>query len=444
MTNPRVALTSLGCVKNLVESEVLLGRLARAGFDLCADPRQADLWIVNTCGFLKAAEKESLRAIDAAVALKGRGRLRAVVVAGCLPQRRGPALAERLRGVDAVLGARLRDRIVPACRAVLRRGRPRPFLRIDAPVFPCGTDCDRVRLTPRHTAHIRISEGCNHACAFCVIPRIRGPYRSKPMEAVLREARELAADGAREINLVGQDTTSYGADLYGKLCLEELLKKLGDVPGVEWIRILYGYPTTVTTRLIREIARNPKVVKYLDLPVQHTRERVLRAMRRGVPARFQKDLIRRLREGIPGLVLRTTVLAGFPGETREDFEGLLADLREIRFERLGAFAYSREAGSPSDAMKGHLPAKVRRQRRDRILRLQQEIAFAHNRRMVGCETDVLVERPLGKGRWEGRTAGDAPEIDPVIRLRGNSVRPGDVVRARVTGWDGYDLVGEIP
>lgn len=444
MANPRVALTSLGCVKNLVESEGLLGQLARAGFDLCSDPRVADVLILNTCGFLKAAEQESLRAIDAAVALKGRGRLKAVVVTGCLPQRHGAALAARLQGVDAILGTRLRDRITRVCRDVLRRDRPAPLLAIAPPSFPCPTDRDRVRLTPRHTAYVRISEGCDHACTFCLIPRIRGRYRSKPMEEVLREVRELASDGAREIILVGQDTTSYGADLHGRLCLDELLRRLEDVRGIDWIRILYGYPTTVTDRLIREIARNSKVVKYLDLPVQHTRERVLRAMGRKVTEKFQKDLIRRLRDGIPGLVLRTTILVGFPGETEEDFEGLLSDLRQIRFERMGAFAYSREAGTASDAMEGHLPVAVRRRRRARLMRLQQEITFARNRRMVGRQADVMIDRPLGKGRWEGRTAADAPEIDPVIRLRGKSARPGDRVCARITGWNGYDLAGEIP
>ncbi len=444
MANPRVSLVSLGCVKNLVDSEVLLGRLADRGFDLCAEERRADIVVINTCGFLAAAERESMEAIDAAVALKGKGRLKAVVVTGCLPQRHGPEFRRRLRGVDAVLGIASRDEIARVCSALLEKGRtPRPLRRVAAPPDRCGTDRDRVRLTPRHTAYLRVSEGCDHTCAFCVIPAIRGRFRSKPMDEILAEARELAADGAREINLIAQDTTSYGLDLPGRPALDELLRRLEDVPGIEWIRILYAYPITVTDRLIREIARNPKVVKYLDLPVQHTREKVLRAMRRGVTEASQKDLIRKLRDGIPGLVLRTTVLAGFPGETEEDYEGLLEDLREIRFDRLGAFAYSREAGSRADALEGHLPEEVKIRRRDGIMRQQQEIAFARNRRMVGREVPVLIEKGLGNGRWEGRTEGDAPEIDPVVLLKGNSVRAGDLARARVTSWKGYDLVGRL-
>jgi ribosomal protein S12 methylthiotransferase len=444
MANPRVALVSLGCVKNLVESEVLLGRLADGGFDLCSDPGMADVALINTCGFLADSEKESLEAIDAATALKGKGRLRAVVVAGCLPQRYGPGFEKRLRGVDAVLGISARDDILRVCSTLLEKRRTgAPLTIVPPPDSRCATDRDRVRLTPRHTAYVRVSEGCDHACAFCVIPRIRGKFRSKPMEEIVSEARELAADGAREINLIAQDTSTYGADLFGKPSLDELLKRLEDIPGLEWVRILYSYPTSVTDRLILEIARNSKVVKYLDLPVQHTREKLLRAMRRGIAEDRQKDLIRKLRDGVPGLVLRTTVLVGFPGETDEDFEGLLEDLRELRFERLGAFAYSREAGSRSDALEGHLPEDVRLKRRERVMIQQQAIAFSLNREMLGREVPVLIDRPLGKGRWEGRTAGDAPEIDPVITLSGNSVREGELARARVTGWSGYDLIGTI-
>lgn len=444
MANPRVALVSLGCVKNLVESEVLLGRLADGGFDLCSDPGRADIVLINTCGFLADSEKESLEAIDAATALKGKGRLRAVIVAGCLPQRYGPEFEKRLRGVDAVLGISARDDILRVCSTLLGKRQAGTTLTIVSPPDSrCAADRNRVRLTPRHTAYVRVAEGCDRACSFCVIPRIRGKFRSKPLEEVVAEARELAADGAREINLVAQDTSTYGADLYGKPSLDELLKRLEDVPGLEWIRILYSYPTTVTDRLILEIARNSKVVKYLDLPVQHTRERILRAMRRGITETRQKDLIRKLRDGVPGLVLRTTVLVGFPGETDEDFEGLLEDLRELRFERLGAFAYSREAGSRADSLGGHLPEEVRLKRRERVMIQQQAIAFTLNKGMVGREVPVLVEKRLGKGRWEGRTAGDAPEIDPVIALSGNSVREGALAQARVTGWSGYDLIGAI-
>jgi ribosomal protein S12 methylthiotransferase len=444
MANPRVSFVSLGCAKNLVDSEVLLGHLAKGGFDLCADYKRSDVVVVNTCGFLQASEKESMDTIEEMVALKGRGRLKAVVVAGCLPQRYGAEFEKRLRGVDAVLGITHREKIAEVCASLLEKvppARPVNLVSTDLPRYEI--DRDRVRLTPRHTAYLRLSEGCDHTCSFCVIPRIRGKFRSKPMEVLLAEAEELARDGARELNLIAQDTTSYGLDLYGKLVLDELLRRLADVPGVEWIRLLYCYPSYVTDRLIDEVARNPKVVKYVDMPIQHTRERVLRAMRRGVTERSQKELVRKWRERVPGLVFRTTVIVGFPGETEEDFEGLLGDLRELRFERLGAFVYSREPGSRADALEGHLPEEVKQRRYARVMQQQQEIAFAHNRAMVGREVPVIVERRLDAARWEGRTAGDAPEIDGLNALHGARAEVGAVPRARVTGWSVYDLIGDL-
>lgn len=444
MKNPRVSFVSLGCAKNLVDSEVLLGHLAKGGFDLCADYKQSDVVVVNTCGFLASSEKESMDTIDSMVELKGKGRLKAVVVAGCLPQRHGAEFEKRLRGVDAVLGITNREKIAEVCTTILAKTRPdRPVNLVSSELPQYEIDRDRVRLTPRHSAYVRLSEGCDHTCAFCVIPQIRGRFRSKPMETIIGEAEELAADGAKEINLIAQDTTSYGLDLYKKLVLDELLRKLEGVKGVEWIRLLYCYPSYVTDRLMREIARNPKVVKYVDMPIQHTRERMLRAMRRGVTEQSQKDLVRKWRDTVPGLVFRTTVIAGFPGETDEDFEGMLDDLRELRFERLGAFMYSREPGSRADALEGHLTEDVKVKRYGRVMQQQQEIAFTLNRSMVNRTLPVLIERKLGKNSWEGRTSGDAPEIDTLISLHGNSVNVGDMARARVTGFNVYDLIGDL-
>jgi len=452
MGNPRVSFVSLGCAKNLVDSEVLLGHLAKGGFDLCADYKQSDVVVVNTCGFLQASEQESMDTIGSMVDLKGKGRLKAVVVAGCLPQRYGAEFEKRLHGVDAVLGITNREKIADVCASILEKTRPKQTLNLVSSELPrYEIDRDRVRLTPRHTAYLRLSEGCDHTCAFCVIPQIRGKFRSKPMEVIVAEAEELARDGAREINLIAQDTTSYGLDLYKKLVLDELLAKLEAVKGVDWIRLLYCYPSYVTDRLIAEVARNPKIVKYVDMPVQHTKERMLRAMRRGVTEESQKELVRKWRDRVPGLVFRTTVIVGFPGETDEDFDGLLADLRELRFERLGAFVYSKEPGSRAEALEGQLPEDVKQQRYARVMQQQQEIAFAQNRAMVNKTVPVLVEKKLGKNRpstslgasWEGRTAGDAPDIDTVITLHGNSVREGDIAKARVTGFNVYDLIGDL-
>ena len=443
MKNPRVSFVSLGCAKNLVDSEVLLGHLAKGGFDLCADYKQSDVVVVNTCGFLASSEKESMDTIESMVDLKGKGRLKAVVVAGCLPQRHGAEFEKRLHGVDAVLGITNREKIAEVCSTILEKTKPaRPLNLVSSELPRYEIDRDRVRLTPRHSAYVRLSEGCDHTCAFCVIPQIRGKFRSKPMEVIRAEVEELAADGAKEINLIAQDTTSYGLDLYKKLVLDELLRSLEDTKA-EWIRLLYCYPSYVTDRLMQEVARNPKVVKYVDMPVQHTRERMLRAMRRGVTEQSQKDLVKKWRDTVPGLVFRTTVIVGFPGETEEDFQGMMDDLREMRFERLGAFMYSREPNSRADQLEGHLPEDVKIKRYGRVMQQQQEIAFTLNRGMVNKTLPVLVEKKTGKNRWEGRTAGDAPDIDTLISLHGNSVQVGDLARARVTGFNVYDLIGDL-
>jgi ribosomal protein S12 methylthiotransferase len=442
---PKVSFVSLGCAKNLVDSEVLLGHLAKGGFSLCADYADSDIVVVNTCGFLQASERESMETIDRMVALKEKGDLKAVVVAGCLPQRYGAEFAKRLHNVDAVLGITNREDIAGICEGLLEKTgkRTKPVVRVSSDLPKYEIDRERLRLTPRHTAYIRISEGCNHTCAFCIIPKIRGKFRSKPIEVIVEEARELAADGAKEINLIAQDSTNYGLDLYGKLCIEKLLEELHAVDGVEWIRPLYCYPTFVTDRFIRAMADLPKVVKYLDMPIQHTKERVLRLMRRGITEARQKELIAKMRAEIKDLVFRTTVIVGFPGETDADFEGLLEDLEELRFERLGAFLFSREPGTFADGMDDQVPEAVVKERFDRVMRQQQRIAIEINRAMVGRTVPVLVERKLGRGSWEGRTAGDAPDIDTIITVRGAGLAEGTITKARVTGFRGYDLVGEV-
>ncbi|HEV3026589.1 MAG TPA: 30S ribosomal protein S12 methylthiotransferase RimO [Planctomycetota bacterium] len=444
MKSPRVSFVSLGCAKNLVDSEVLLGHLAKGGFDLCADYKQSDVVVVNTCGFLASSEKESMDTIESMVALKGKGRLKAVVVAGCLPQRYGIDFEKRLHGVDAVLGITNREKIADVCSTILEKTRPeRPVNLVSSELPKYEIDRDRVRLTPRHSAYVRLSEGCDHTCAFCVIPQIRGKFRSKPMDVIRGEVEELARDGAKEINLIAQDTTSYGLDLYRKLVLDELLRNLEEVKGVEWIRLLYCYPSYVTDRLMKEVARNSKVVKYVDMPVQHTKERMLRAMRRGVTEASQKDLIKQWRDLVPGLTFRTTVIVGFPGETEEDFAGMLEDLRELRFERLGAFQYSKEPGSRAEGLEGQVPEDEKVKRYGRVMQQQQEIAFAVNRAMVNKVVPVIVEKKAGKKAFEGRTSGDAPDIDTQISLHGNSVQVGQIARARVTGFNVYDLIGDL-
>jgi ribosomal protein S12 methylthiotransferase len=439
----RVSFVSLGCPKNLIDSEVLLGHLVKGGFTLVGDGEETDVVVVNTCGFLQASEQESMETIAEMVRRKEKGRLKAVVVAGCLPQRHGEGFARRLKNVDAVLGITGREKIAEICEGLLEKvGRRTPLDLVSADLPKYEIDRDRLPLTAGHTAYLRLSEGCNHTCAFCIIPKIRGPFRSKPMEVIVDEASALAGRGVKEVNLIAQDLTNYGLDLYRKLCLEELLEKLSAVKGLEWIRLLYAYPTYVTDRLIDAVARLPKVVKYIDMPIQHTRDRVLRLMRRGITEKRQKDLIAKWRERVPGLVFRTTVIVGFPGETSEDFDGLLADLGQLRFERLGAFKYSAEPGTAAYGMAGEVGAKELASRFDRVMRQQQEIVFDHNRSWIGRTLPVVVERKVKKTLFEGRTYGDAPEIDTVIALHGAGAE-GEIRTARVTGFRDYDLIGDL-
>ncbi len=420
----------------------MLGRLASDGFVVCGRPEDADVVVVNTCGFLQAAEQEALETIRGAVKLKSRGKVKAVVVAGCLPSRYGQDAKDKLGDVDAVLGVPERDRIGEVCREVLS-GRFDGVLNLTSRNYPeYEIDRDRLRITPRHTAYLRVAEGCNHTCAFCIIPHIRGRFRSKPLDELVREARELAADGAVELNLIGQDVSEYGLDIYRRTMLHELLPRLAEIEGVRWIRCLYMYPTMVTDAMIREIARNPKVVKYIDMPIQHTRDRMLKLMRRGLKPGQQDELIRRIRAEIPGVVFRTTVIAGHPGETTEDHGAMLEDLARYRFERLGAFVFSVEPGTRAAEMEGQVPEKERVCRRDAIMRQQRRIAAAIHASWVGREVEAIVETSKGAGRWAGRTAGDAPDVDGTILLRGTAA-VGTIVRAKITASRGYDLSGLI-
>jgi ribosomal protein S12 methylthiotransferase len=412
------------------------------GFVVCDRPEDADVVVVNTCGFLRAAEEEALDTIGEAIRLKDQGAIRAVVVAGCLPSRYGTRAREMLTGVDAVVGVPQRNRIGKVCRTVLGSGFRGTMSALGRPAASCATDRDRLRITPRHFAYLRVAEGCNHTCAFCTIPEIRGRFRSKPMKELVREARELVSDGAVELNLIAQDTSEYGLDLYGRTKLAELVRRLGGIEGLSWIRLLYLYPTMVNDALIEEIAANPKVVKYVDLPIQHTRERVLRIMRRGVTAERQERLIDRIRECIPGVVLRTTVIAGHPGETIEDHEAMLADLERIRFERLGCFTFSPEPGTRAAERSDAVPLQERIRRTDAVMTLQQKIAFELNSALVGREVEAIIDARRSPRTWIGRTAGDAPDVDQAIRLTGQGGE-GRIVRACVTRVHGYDVAGKI-
>jgi ribosomal protein S12 methylthiotransferase len=442
------AFVSLGCPKNLVDSERMLGKLAQDGYALTPDADGADVVVVNTCGFIEPARQESLAVIREMLALKEQGRVGAVVVAGCLAERKKDELLQEVPGVDHIVGVFGREEITRVVSQTLtspkrKRGadgaeqrslfRPAPVRALD--------DTARLRITPRHYAYLKISEGCDRLCTFCAIPSMRGKHVTKPIEEVLREAKELIADGVRELIVVAQDTTYYGLDLYGRVRLAELLRELDALDGLEWIRLLYAYPMYFTDELIETMAGAKKVLPYLDMPLQHINDRCLRRMQRRVNRASTEELIGKLRRALPGLALRTTFIVGFPGETEAEFEELVEFVQASRFERVGVFPYSFEPGTPATRLDGHLPEGVKEERRNRLMEAQQQVAFRWSQAQVGRELDVIIDGPDPEvpNHAVGVGYADAPDIDGLVRVKGKRLRAGDIVRAKVTGADGYDL-----
>jgi ribosomal protein S12 methylthiotransferase len=428
----RIALLSLGCAKNLADSERLVGDLAAAGFALADSLDNADLALVNTCGFIDPAKEESIDTILKVAAQKEFGRLRGLMVAGCLVERYAAALAKDIPEVDRWLTFKDYGAVVEAARQLMGL----PQVRSLPP--------ERVLLTPAAYAYLKISEGCDQKCTFCSIPSFRGRLKSRTIEENVADARRIAERGVGEVNLVSQDTTAYGRDLYGKPRLADLLRELARVPGPRWWRLLYLYPSTLRDDVLDAIAEEPRVAKYVDMPVQHVSDRMLHAMRRGITGPRQRALLARIRERIPGVTLRTTLIAGFPGETDADHAEQVAFVREGWFDRLGVFSYCREEGTPSHDMPDQVPAAVIEERKSELLEAQQTVHHTKNRARVGAEVDVLVEHVnVAKATVTGRTEADAPEVDGTITVTGVlHARPGAVVRARVVAADGYDLKGE--
>ena len=454
--NPTFAFVSLGCPKNLVDSERMLGKLCHDGYTLVPDADGADVVVVNTCGFIEPARQESLAVIREMLALKEQGRVRSVVVAGCLAERKRDELLQEVPGVDQIVGVFGREEIAQ----VVDRARiPQPILHSrkgrsedvaaeqrslfrPAPVRALD-DTARLRITPRHYAYLKISEGCDRTCTFCAIPSMRGKHVTKPIEEVVREARELASDGVRELILVAQDTTYYGLDLYGQVQLAALLRELEQVDGLEWILILYAYPIFFTDELIETLAGSPRIVPYLDLPLQHINDRVLRRMQRRVRRQDIEELIGKLRTAIPNLTMRTTFIAGFPGESDAEFEELAQFIRDARFERLGVFAYSYEPDTPATRLDGHLPDDVKTARRNRLMEVQQGFALGWSAAQVGKTIEVIIDGPDPEvpGHVLARGHADAPDIDCLVRVKGKELQAGDMVTVKVTAADDYDLVG---
>ena len=435
-----VAFVSLGCVKNLVDSEKMLGQLAEAGCALTNDESDADVIVVNTCGFLEAARSEAIGVIREAVAQKQSGRCRRVVVVGCLVQRDKRRLLTEVDGIDALVGVHDRDDVVRAVLDARPPGRRGPDVYLSDYHPFVQTDRARLRLTPRHYAYLRISEGCNQKCTFCTIPAIRGPMHCKPPQTVLTEARELVADGAAEIILIGQDTTSYGEGSGEPFGLDRLLRELDAVEGLEWLRLMYVYPSVLTDGIISAVAECERVVKYIDIPLQHINDRVLKAMHRRVTRWQTEELLARLRQHIPGVRIRTTMIAGFPGETDEQFNELLEFIRDFRFDALGVFAYSREPDTPAGRMKDQVPAEVTEHRVHELMSAQQDVAFELADEMIGRTFTVLLDEPAEDGRLTARHAGQTPMVDSVTYVADADAAPGEFIKVRCTGRDGYDLI----
>ncbi len=440
----RVSVISLGCARNLVDSEVLLGHAVEEGLQVVSEPEDADVVVVNTCGFVETAKQESIDTILSVARLKEEGDLKGVVAVGCLAQRYGQELGDSIPELDAVFGISDYSGVPDIVRQIVNGSRQRWVATVDGgrPKGP-RNDKRRLLLTPKSFAYLRISEGCDHTCTFCAIPKMRGRNRSKPIDVLVEEARDLAAAGVKELVVVAEDSTAYGLDFARKRMLHELLEQLAAVDGIEWIRVMYAYPHTVGPELTAVLREQPKLVPYLDIPIQHVSSRMLRAMKRGVSREQVEGILWRLRDEVPGIAVRSTVITGFPGETEEDFEEMLDFIERFKFERLGAFAYSREESTPAHDLSDQVPQDVAEQRRERLMAAQRPIRDAHQQAMVGRNLRVLVDGHDESGDFlVARTTSDAPEVDCRVLLPVGSIEPGELVDVTVTSVHDYDLRAE--
>ena len=436
---------SLGCDKNLVDTEKMLGLLNSEGYAFTDDEGEADAILINTCCFIGDAKEESVDTILEMARLKEEGRCRALVVAGCLAQRYKEEILEEIPEVDGILGTTSCDEIVNVLNGILGREKAAPVSCFhDLAEPPTGGE-NRVVTTGGYYAHLKIAEGCDKRCTYCIIPYLRGSFRSVPMEQLVQEAGQLAEQGVKELILVAQETTLYGKDLYGGKTLPKLLHELAKVPGIQWIRLQYCYLEEITDELIEAIRTEEKVCHYLDIPIQHASDRILRRMGRRTNQAQLREMIAKLRREIPDIALRTTLISGFPGETQEDHEELMTFVDEMEFERLGVFAYSAEEDTPAYSFPDQVPQEVKEERRDEIMQLQQEIAFEKSEDMVGRVLTVLIEgKVVDEPAYVGRTYMDAPGVDGLIFVNADvELMSGDFVRVRVTGSAEYDLIGEI-
>lgn len=442
-TKQKVSMVSLGCPKNLVDAEIMLGCLPSDEYEITTDEKEADIIIVNTCSFIKEAKQESIDTILDLAERKHDARCSLLVVTGCLPQRYQEELAAELPEVDIFIGTGEYPKIAEILAE--KRDSPEQLRYVGDPNFLFDVDLPRMNSSPSYTAYLKIAEGCSNCCSYCVIPSLRGALRSRPFDKVMKEARELVAGGVKEINLIAQDITAYGKDLAAPVSLEKLLEELVTIDGLHWIRLLYAYPDGITDELIRIIRDEDKICKYIDLPLQHISDPVLKRMGRRSGETEIRRLIGRLRSAVPDIAIRTSLIVGFPGETDEDFQRLVQFVEEARFDRLGVFCYSREEGTPAAEMPDQITERIKRQRYKKLMKVQARVSFKQNRRLIGTVEQVLVEGYSDETDLllKGRSSRQAPDVDGLVYITSGTADVGDIVAVKVTDSSDYDLIGEM-
>jgi ribosomal protein S12 methylthiotransferase len=446
----KIGFISLGCPKNLVDSEVMMGRLKEAGYELTSDESEAETLVVNTCGFIESAKQESVEAILEATRLKAEGKCQRVVVAGCLVERYRDELKKEIPEVDAFIGTNQIDQITTVCdEKVNTRSLPVLPLGNQSATYLYDESTPRILATPGYSAYIKIAEGCDRPCAFCFIPQMRGHFRSRRFGSIINEAQQLAEKGVKELILVAQDSSRYGEDLGQEDGLAHLLRELSHLDGIEWVRVMYTYPTHISDAFLDVIASEPKAVKYLDMPLQHASANVLKLMRRGGTRESLERLIKRVRERVPSIAIRTTFITGYPGETEEDFEELLSFICSVEFDRVGVFTYSDEEGTKAYELSGKVDQKTAARRRSRLMKEQKRISLRRNKERINSTVRVLFEGPSKETDllWQGRMETQAPEIDGYVLINdapeGYTPNPGDFVNVLITEAHDYDLIGRI-
>lgn len=437
----KIALESLGCSKNLVDAEIMMGILNRKGYKLVGEFEEADIILVNTCGFIESAKQESIDTILDLAQLKENGNLKLLIVTGCLAQRYAKELQSEIPEIDAIVGTGSYQQIDEI---IANLEKENNIVSLNDIEFAYNEDLPRYVTTPEYMAYLKIGEGCDNHCTYCVIPKLRGRYRSRKMEDIIKEAKDLASKGVKELVVIAQDTTKYGLDLYGEVKLPQLLEELAQIDGIKWIRIMYSYPESITEELVKVIKKYDNICNYFDMPIQHASNKVLKLMNRHTTKEDIKSKVEMIRKYIPDATLRTTIIVGFPGETDEDFNELVEFAKDMKFDRLGAFAYSREEDTPADKLPNHLDEDVKLQRRDQLMLVQQEISQNLNAQKIDNEYEVLIEEQIEDKVYIGRTQGDAEEIDSIVYVKSeNQLEIGSFVKVKINNALEYDLMGDV-